>query len=338
MVGVVQLAEHRIVVPGVVGSSPITHPIKQRVPNGILCFYMGLERRIRKHTGGCASQIQKPFPVLFVETYLFLCYNKKNTLKAGEEMACSEDAIAVFDSGVGGISVLRELIKLMPQENYLYFGDSANAPYGDKSTKAVRSLCLQAAEMLLHRNTKALVIACNTATAAAIHLLRQQYPNTIIIGIEPALKLATDHFPCGRIGIMATQVTLREEKLAHQMERFPQAEILRIPAPGLVEQIESGRIHTPETETLLANILSPYRGNLDALVLGCTHYPFVKDIIAKILGPEVLLLDGGEGTARQTQRCLTAAGLIHDGPGSITIENSLSTPESLQLSHKLLEL
>lgn len=253
-------------------------------------------------------------------------------------MAGKNAPIAVFDSGVGGISVLRELLRLCPEENYLYFGDSANAPYGEKSTEAVRQLTLRAADMLLGRGAKALVVACNTATAAAITLLRQTYPEAIIIGIEPALKMATDRFPNGKIGIMATAVTLREEKLAHQLQRFPQAQVTAIAVPGLVETIEKGRCNTPEMENLLRKHLAPYMGKLDALVLGCTHYPFVKDTIAKILGPDVVLLDGGEGTARQTLRCLEQAGLLHDGPGSVTIENSLGTPEILALSAKLLEM
>ena len=253
-------------------------------------------------------------------------------------MARKEDYIAVFDSGVGGISVLRELKKCMPQENYLYFGDSANAPYGAKTTEQVCDCTLNAARMLLARGTKALVVACNTATAAAIIKLRQDYPDTIIIGIEPALKVAADRFPTGRIGIMATQVTLREEKLAIQIERFPETTVERIPAPGLVELVEAGKTDAPETEALLRNILEPYVGKLDALVLGCTHYPFVKNAIARIMGEGTVLLDGGEGTARQTRRCLEAAGLLYDGPGSILMENSLNTPEILRLSHKLLEM
>lgn len=251
-------------------------------------------------------------------------------------MANREDYIAVFDSGVGGISVLRELVKQMPQENYLYFGDSANAPYGKKSTDEVRKLTMDAARFLLSRKTKALVVACNTATAAAITHLREQYPETIIIGIEPALKMAADRFPTGRIGIMATLVTLREEKLAHQVERFAQAQIQRIPAPGLVELIEAGKADSAETEALLRQILEPYKGKLDALVLGCTHFPFVKDTVARIL-PGTVLFDGGEGTARQTQRCLAEAGLLNAGPGSITIENSLGTEQILQLSQTLLK-
>lgn len=251
-------------------------------------------------------------------------------------MAQKTDYIAVFDSGVGGISVLRELKRLCPNEHYLYFGDSANAPYGNKTTEEIQSHTLQNAKMLLQRNTKALVIACNTATATTIDLLRQQYPDTIIVGIEPALKLAADHFPTGRIGIMATKATLREEKLSQLLKRFPNAQVERIFVPGLVELIERGQADAPETHALLQQYLAPYIGKLDALVLGCTHYPFVKTGIAQILGESVLLLDGGAGTARQTKRCLAEKDLLNDGQGSITIENSLGTPAILQLSFDLL--
>ena len=242
--------------------------------------------------------------------------------------------IGVFDSGVGGISVLKELVALLPEENYLYFGDSANAPFGEKTTEEVRKLTLQAAEMFFARGAKALVVACNTATSAAIHILRETYPDKIIIGIEPALKVATDRFPAGHIGIMATAVTLREEKLHHLLERFPQATVEKIGAPGLVELIESGKVDSEETEDLLKEILAPYVGKLDALVLGCTHYPFVKETLGKILGEKTLLLDGGAGTARQTKRCLAQADLLNPGSGSVTIENS--KPAMVELSQSLL--
>ena len=244
--------------------------------------------------------------------------------------------IAVFDSGVGGISVLKELVRIMPGENFLYFGDSANAPYGDRPTEQVRQLTLNAADMLIGRGAKALVVACNTATSAAIHILREQYPDKIIVGIEPALKLAADRYPHGRIGVMATQVTLREEKFAHQLERFPHAAVSLIPAPGLVELIEDGELDTPQTRKLLSGILSPYVGKLDALVLGCTHYPFVKSAIASVMGAGTVLLDGGEGTARQTRRCLENAGLLHEGTGSVLIENSAASTSLLELSNQLL--
>ena len=248
-----------------------------------------------------------------------------------------KDYIAVFDSGVGGISVLKELIKLMPEENYLYFGDSANAPYGSRPTEHVRHLTMQAAQQLVSRGIKALVIACNTATSAAIEILRKTYPALIVVGIEPALKLAVDRFPNGRIGVMATQVTLREEKFAHQLERFPDAAVSLIPAPGLVELVEAGGANTPAAEQLLMPILAPYRGKLDALVLGCTHYPFVKAAIGRILGEETVLLDGGEGTARQTKRCLEQVQLLHEGPGTLQIENSCHDGRLIRLCMDLLK-
>lgn len=251
-------------------------------------------------------------------------------------MHSKKEYIAVFDSGVGGISVLRELVRQMPNEHFLYFGDSANAPYGDKTTQQVRQLTMDAANTLLSRGVKAFVVACNTATAAAIDCLRQQYTETIIIGIEPALKLAADRFPQGRVGVMATQVTLREEKFAHQLERFPDMQVALIPAPGLVELIEAGKADAPETEALLRSILTPYVGKLDALVLGCTHYPFVKKTIRKILGDQTALLDGGEGTARQTRRCLEQEDLLRTGDGSVTIENSDPDPALALLCAKLL--
>ena len=250
-------------------------------------------------------------------------------------MAQKDDSIAVFDSGVGGISVLRELVALMPGEHFLYFGDSANAPYGEKTTEEVRQLTLHHASRLLSRNVKALVVACNTATSAAIDCLRRQHPDTIIVGIEPALKPAVEQFPNGKIGIMATQVTLREEKLSHLQEHFPQAQVERIKAIGLVEAIEQG--DSEKIQTLLSQILAPYVGKLDALVLGCTHYPFVKEAISRILGEKTVLLDGGAGTARQTRRCLAEAGLLREGQGSVTIENSLGTAEILTRSFQLLE-
>ena len=243
--------------------------------------------------------------------------------------------IAVFDSGVGGISVLRELVRQMPGENYLYYGDSANAPYGGLPTEKVQELAVNVADKLYARGIKALVVACNTATAAAIQLLRQRYPDIPVVGIEPALKVAAARFPGGHIGVMATCVTLREEKFAHQMERFPDTTIERIQASGLVELVESGLGNSPESEQLLRQVLTPYVGRLDALVLGCTHYPFAADTIRKILGPETVLLDGSEGTARQTKHLLM--GTLSEGPGSVRIENSLPDDrEIIALCRKLL--
>ncbi len=247
-------------------------------------------------------------------------------------MNTKTDYIAVFDSGVGGISVLRHLVSLMPGERYLYFGDSANAPYGSRTTQEVRDLTLAAVEELMREHPiKALVVACNTATAAAIRSLRITYPRLIVVGIEPALKLAADHFPGGRIGVMATEVTLREEKFDSLLHRFDEScTITKIPAPGLVPLIEEGKVDGPEMDALLESILGPSRGQLDALVLGCTHYPFAARAISRYLGPDVRLLEGGGGTARETKRRLSQAGLLEEGLGEICILNS--SPDSRMIA------
>ena len=248
------------------------------------------------------------------------------------------DYIAVFDSGVGGISVLRHLLRLMPGERYLYFGDSANAPYGSRTTQEVRQLSLNVAQLLCRQGIKALVVACNTATAAAIEDLRAAYPDLIVIGIEPALKPAADRFPGGCIGVLATEVTLREEKFHRLMEHYSgTCEVLRLPAPGLVELVEQGKGNSKEAEALLWPILEPVKDRLDALVLGCTHYPFASSTIRRILGDKVLLLDGGEGTARETKRRLEKADLLTNGSGCILWQNSRQTAAYETLCRSLLE-
>lgn len=247
------------------------------------------------------------------------------------------DYIAVFDSGVGGISVLRHLVAQMPKERFLYFGDSANAPYGTRSTEEIQQLTFHAAEMLLGREVKALVLACNTATAAAAKPLRLAHPETIIIGIEPALKPAAERFPQGTVGILATPATLRGGKLERLIARHGgQCHVERIPAPGLVELIEQGKADSPETEALLRKLLDPWKGKLDGIVLGCTHYPFAADTIARIL-PGTEIFDGGAGTAWHTRCRLEEAGLLRqDGKGCVVFENSDPNPEMLQRCRELL--
>ena len=245
------------------------------------------------------------------------------------------DYIGVFDSGVGGISVLRKLRKILPNERFLYYGDSANAPYGKRPTAQVQELTLEAVEKMMTFGLKALVVACNTATSAAIRTLREKYPDLIVIGIEPAVKPAVDQFPGGRIGVMATDVTLREEKFNSLLARFEaSAAIVKISAPGLVELVEAGKADS--ADTLLETILAPHTGKLDALVLGCTHYPLASAAIRRVLGPRVVLIDGGEGTARETKRRLEQAGLLFDGPGEILWKNSAENNEMLALCQSLL--
>lgn len=252
-------------------------------------------------------------------------------------MPTKNDYIAVFDSGVGGISVLRHLRQELPCERFLYFGDSANAPYGTRPTEQIRALTTAAAEQLLGRGIKALVLACNTATAAAAKSLRLTYTDTIIVGIEPAVKLATDRYPGGTIGVMATPATLREGKFARLLARCDEhCDVVKLPAPGLVELVEAGKANAPETEALLRPLLAPYAGKLDAVVLGCTHYPFARDTIRRLLGPDCAILDGGKGTAIQTRRRLEANDLLREGEGEVIIENSSGCPDTVRLCYELL--
>ena len=219
-----------------------------------------------------------------------------------------------------------------------YNDTEAAQTVAEGETAEVRDLTLAAAEMLMNRGCKALVVACNTATAAAIIDLRAKYTDKIIIGIEPALKVAADHFPGGEVGVMATPVTLREEKFGDLLHRFTDScTVHKIPAPGLVQLVEAGKGNGAEAEDLLRPLLGPHSGKLDAVVLGCTHYPFAAEAISRLLGQDTALLDGGAGTARETRRRLEAAGLLNDGPGQIVIENSSGCPEITARCLELLE-
>ena len=255
-------------------------------------------------------------------------------MEGGETMGKLK--IGFFDSGVGGISVMTSARGVLPNADYIYYADEAHVPYGTKSHDEIIRYADEAVGCLVSHGVHAVVVACNTATAAAIELLRQEYPDIVVVGIEPALKVATDRFPRGHVGIMATQVTLREEKLEHLVCRFPDATVERIPAPGLVELVEQGKAESKETEDLLRTILAPYLGQLDAIVLGCTHYPFVKEAVRTVLGEDVVIVDGGAGTARQTQRLLAERGWLREGQGSLQMENSAGRKELLDLGMELL--
>ncbi len=250
--------------------------------------------------------------------------------------------IAVFDSGVGGISVLRALIEEMPNENYWYYGDSANAPYGTKSLEKVRELTVAHVDRFLMKGAKAIVVACNTATSAAVRHLRQKYPSVPIIGIEPALKPAVLSKNNPNVIVMATPMTIREEKFHNLMGRYlGMAHIIPLPCPGLMEYIEHGDIHSLELEQFLGRLFEPFeKKKLDAVVLGCTHYPFVSRELKKVLGEEVMLFEGGPGTARETKRRLLEAGLLTDSrkKGSIYFDNSQPSAEKQRLCERLLNI
>ena len=247
--------------------------------------------------------------------------------------------IAVFDSGLGGLSVLRRLTKVMPEENFLYFGDSANAPYGSRPTEEIRALTLKNAKMLFDRGIKALVVACNTATSAAINDLRNIYSDRIIIGIEPALKLAVSRHPGGTILVMATDCTLREQKFQALVQKVgEECTVMKCPCPSLVEFVERGELTGCGVEEALRRELGAcLELRPDAVVLGCTHFPFLKDAIRKCIGSTPELLDGAEGTANETRRRLEQAGLLrHGSPRKVEILNSLPDQEMIRRSQLLL--
>lgn len=257
-------------------------------------------------------------------------------------MNISKDApIGVFDSGVGGISILKELIKILPNENYIYRGDSANAPYGLKSLEQVRELTFQHTKELLEEGAKAIVVACNTATSAAVRSMRGMYPDLPLVGIEPALKPAALQKEHPKVVVMATPMTIREEKFQSLMKRFEdQAQIFPLPCPGLMEFVETGELEGERLERFLEELLSPYLGkNIDSIVLGCTHYPFVKKTIQRLAGDRVTIFDGGAGTARRMKSLLEQADLLNpsDEEGVVQFENSLGTEEKFVQCERLLQ-
>lgn len=249
--------------------------------------------------------------------------------------------IGVFDSGVGGISVLQELIRIMPNENYIYLGDSKHAPYGTKPLEVVRQLTIANAQTLLEQGAKGLVVACNTATSAAVRLMRGMYPDLPIVGIEPALKPAALQKEHPRVLVMATPMTVQQEKFRQLMARYEdKAEIYPLPCPGLMEFIEAGDLESERLHDFLVELLAPFRDKkLDSIVLGCTHYPFARKMIRKIVGESVTIFDGGEGTAREMRRRLAEADLLNPGgePGWVRFENSVSTEAELALCRRLLK-
>lgn len=246
--------------------------------------------------------------------------------------------VAVFDSGVGGISVLREMVRLMPREDFFYFGDSIHAPYGTKSPEEIRRLTLENVAHMAERGIKGVVVACNTATSAAIGALRERYTQIPVVGIEPALKPAVMEKENAKVLVMATPMTVHASKFMNLMARFEgQATMIPLGCPGLMEFVEAGKLEGEELERYLQKLLYPYlSGGIDAVVLGCTHYPFVREEIRKVMGHQVHILDGSGGTARELRRRLEAMDLLTDRerPGEVTFEESI--PEKIPLCRFLL--
>jgi len=223
----------------------------------------------------------------------------------------SNSCIGVFDSGVGGLSVLREIRAQMPEESVIYFGDQGHIPYGTRSMEQIRNFSEAITRFLLEQGAKIIVVACNTASAAALKYLREKFPAVQFVGMEPAVKPAAEHTQTGKVGVLATPATFQGALYASVVERFSNGvELLQNTCNGLVQQIEQGNLNGAETRRILEDALLPMlEKNIDVVVLGCTHYPFVIPLIQEIVGDakRVRVIDPAPAVARQVKRLLEAA-------------------------------
>lgn len=229
--------------------------------------------------------------------------------------------VGVFDSGVGGLSVAREIRRALPAEHLLYVADTAYVPYGDRSEEEVRARTLAIGAWIQAQGAKVLVVACNTASGAALEALRETL--TIpVIGLEPALKPAVRETRVGRVGVMATRGTIASARFQRLVDNYADGvQVVRDPCPGLADLVEDGMLAGPELDVRIRDYVAPLReAGVDTVVLGCTHYVFVRDAIQRALGPEVRLLDSGEAIARRTRQILTEADALEtDGTGSLRL-------------------
>jgi glutamate racemase len=218
--------------------------------------------------------------------------------------------IGVFDSGVGGLSVLRAIRQQLPNESLLYFGDQGHVPYGPRPLEEVREFSEAITRFLLGLKAKLIVVACNTASAAALHSLRQVFPSVTFVGMEPAVKPAAENTRTGVVGVLATPATFQGALYASVVERFASnVTLLQNTCPGLVLQIERGALDANETRAILDSALRPLLDKgIDTIILGCTHYPFVIPLIQEIVGPNVRVIDPAPAVARQVARLLDLTG------------------------------
>lgn len=226
-----------------------------------------------------------------------------------------KQSIAVFDSGMGGVSVLNEIHKLMPAEDIIYFADSGYCPYGPRPLEIVRKRVHSITDFLLEQGAKAIVIACNAACTAALDTSRQRYPRLPIIGIEPAIKPAVEVTTNKKIGILSTELTLSGNRIANLIEKFGSGvQFFKMPAPDLVTLVERGLLSGEETDAALRKYLTPlFDAGIDTLTLSCTHFPFLIPAIEKIaFGRKITIIDNGPAVARQTRRLLTEKKLLND--------------------------
>ena len=241
--------------------------------------------------------------------------------------------IGIFDSGVGGISVLRAIRTQMPEESVIYFGDQAHIPYGPRLMEQIRDFSEAITRFLLEQGAKIIVVACNTASAAALKYLREKFPDVQFVGMEPAVKPAAEHTHTGKVGVLATPATFQGALYASVVERFANGvELFQNTCNGLVQQIEQGDLEGPETRRILEEALLPMIDkNIDTVVLGCTHYPFVIPRIQQIVGENVRVIDPAPAVAKQTARLLEARGVRnHSGSKGTVRFYTSGDPEELR--------
>ena len=228
--------------------------------------------------------------------------------------------LGVFDSGVGGLSILRAIRRQLPAEDLLYIADQAHVPYGARPLQQVRAFASAITRFLLSRGAKLIVVACNTASAAALHPLRQAFPEVPFVGMEPAVKPAAEMTRSGKVGVLATPATFQGALYGSVVERFAHdVTLLQDTCPGLVAEIEAGRAGGSTARQILEQALQPMlAAGIDTIVLGCTHYPFVAGQIAEIAGPDVRLIDPAPAVARQVGRVLAERGLLRSAEGNGT--------------------
>ncbi|MGH8540428.1 MAG: glutamate racemase [Stenotrophobium sp.] len=252
----------------------------------------------------------------------------------------SRAPVGVFDSGVGGISVLREIRRVLPGENLIYYADSGHCPYGGKPRKEIVARAVAITEFLLAREAKMIVVACNTATIAAVEHLRETYPMPFV-GMEPAVKPAVSQTRSGVVGVLATGAALGGEKFHKLVAQHAQGvRVITQPCPGLVERVEAGDLEGEQTRALVRQYCEPLlTQGADTLVLGCTHYPFLRPLIAEVAGPNVHLLDTGPAVARQARRVLEREGLVNEaGAGGTEWHSSGDVAQFERLHHLLMTI
>ncbi|MGA7730391.1 MAG: glutamate racemase [Chloroflexia bacterium] len=235
--------------------------------------------------------------------------------------------VGAFDSGMGGLSVIAELRRLLPHEDIIYYGDNAHCPYGERPDEWLRERSAWITAFLLSRGAKTVVVACNAASAAGLEHLRAIYPLPIV-GLVPAVKPAVESTRTGVVGVLATQAAIRGRLLADVIDRFATpagVEVVKVAPEGWVEAVERGDLDTPQTEESVRRFLAPMlERNADAIVFGCTHYPFLYSIVRKVIGDRIRLIDSGDGVSRQTARVLASHGLLYPGErkGKLTVYTS----------------